>query len=133
MSREIKFRCWDVRKGYYRVGMDNICIGLGGHLMWQFGYDAPAPLDPDELQHYILEQFTGLKDKAGKDIYEGDILKVQGCYRDAFVVEYIGLAFQLFDGKDGIMGAPVFDSEEWELSEVIGNIHETPELVNGNN
>jgi uncharacterized phage protein (TIGR01671 family) len=74
-------------------------------------------------------QYTGLKDKNDKEIYEGDILKVNGCYQDKFIVEFSAPTFCLFDGRDGVLASEDFGWDYWEQSEVIGNIYETPELL----
>lgn len=79
-------------------------------------------------------QFTGLKDRNGKEIYEGDILER---YNEAGItmhIDYFGSQFgcvQHWDGVDGEGSWYPLDSyftEEWE---VIGNIHDNPELLKG--
>jgi len=122
--REIKFRAWvNIGNTPYMAQVTDIeynngkivSIGcLGDHTQWFEG-------------QFILMQFTGLKDKNGVEIYEGDYLKVKDCYQDIFIVEYHPLSFCLFDGKDGCMSD--FDWEDWERSEVIGNSFENPELL----
>jgi len=70
-------------------------------------------------------QFTGLKDKNGKDIYEGDILKTNGLYQTYFVVEYRDRSFELYTKKNS-----VFDPHNtWGDYEIVGNIHENKELL----
>ena len=133
--RELKFRAWDVDRQRFRSGPDNLMLCLNGVKMWQFGYDPPEPADPSA---FIIEQFTGLHDKNGTEIYEGDLVNAKYHNLNVFV-----------DGKPRIvhMGYGV-DSDGWihgdwygwkagdsSLADVtkectvIGNIHENPELL----
>jgi uncharacterized phage protein (TIGR01671 family) len=81
---------------------------------------------------HIVQWYTGLPDKNGKEIFEGDIVKrtcdLIGAEHDGFigVVKFVCAAFLLeaFDGKDG---RDLWDDVQ-EL-EVIGNIYENPELL----
>ena len=82
------------------------------------------------IQEVVFKrQFTGLKDKNGKEIYEGDILKIQDmsfCFMVEFKNAYVG-GWVLSNpiSQDFIsLGARTQDSIE-----VIGNIYETPELL----
>lgn len=74
------------------------------------------------------EQFTGLHDKHGKEIYEGDIVAV-GVYGSGNIhntqVVFRNSGFRLEKGH----GALLFPSCEAGNVEVIGNIHENPELL----
>lgn len=67
--REIKFRAWDGKRMYYDpndfyLRMDGSCFDV-----FEGEMDEPICGQP------ILMQYTGLKDKNGKEIYEGDIVK----------------------------------------------------------
>jgi len=88
-----------------------------------------------EFVDCVLMQYTGLKDKNGKEIYEGDIVHVTDFFHgDAKVykgvVKFVGGYYQI-EGQD-IRNAPL----GWIISsddlEVIGNIYENPELLEGN-
>ena len=86
-------------------------------------------LDQFEKGELIIEPYTGLKDKNGKEVYEGDIVEYTTCYygnekRHRKVVER-----EEWDSDD--FGQPhnigYFNLSEY--MEVIGNIHENPELL----
>ena len=89
---------------------------------------------PMKSNSYILMQYTGLKDKNGKEIYEGDIVKCgygigkviynAGC----FMIEWIDdkeAMMEFIFSRDGIYPRRHGD----EFLEIIGNIHQNPELL----
>ena len=80
MSREIKFRAWDHEdcKMIPLSGMQVFDNGIG------FFNEDPA-FHNDDLSPHIME-FTGLRDSEGREIYEGDILKMNGGADDSYGV-----------------------------------------------
>lgn len=78
---------------------------------------------PDDT---ILLQYSGLTDKYGREIYEGDILKYLLPSEDGGT-EYVE-EVQFLAGCFDVDGAPVYATVDWNC-EVIGNVYEHPELL----
>jgi len=114
--REIKFRAWDTKEKEMIDLEPNMSYG--------------------DYRNFELMQYTGLKDKKGKEIYEGDILRYNYFGRDKrkkvnyeyttvkWDTTYTG--FSPFSEIWGYGLARFDDFYEWE---VIGNIYENPELL----
>ena len=130
MNREIKFRVWD--KKVYKSMF--IVEGLGKTWV-SFGVDdgEGGYLEQRKVEDVELMQYTGLLDKNGKEIYEGDVLYKFGIDDAPYEVKYgvqpishewLGIGF--YTEHLGEMGN-IFGGEEIE---VIGNIYENPELLN---
>ncbi len=123
--REKKFRAWDKATETYLYS-DTFPS------MWQFYKE----LENRGIRHFETEDYTGLKDKNGKEIYEEDIIK-----------DYYGKVMRI-DWADCWARYMLSYDGEWcqyyledyhnnkvdhlaKSMEVIGNIRESPELLNG--
>ena len=113
---EILFRGKSIYTGKWAVSVCPHGVMRSGHLCDDFIPDT-------------VGQFTGLTDKNGKKIFEGDIVRFDNRLS---VVEYVdcrmGFAFRKTIGH-GIV--PGFTMPHWETCEILGNIHDNPELLGG--
>jgi len=121
--REIKFRAWSLERKCY-VDVWEITFddeGLPGVLSFEYNgllYKEPA-------HNFILEQYTGLKDKNDKEICEGDIMD-DGYHICKIRWSEHFTAFEAINENDGYMSNIWFVAK---YGEVIGNIHENKNLL----
>lgn len=128
MKRELKFRCW-CRDGEWEeegdkmkftmIDADSLCFNLCIPLKDQL-------TDIEDEQYFM--QYTGLKDKNGVEIYEGDI--VNGCcFNSSYAFGVIS------QSKTGWCVLPIgkciegYDEIYTNGIEVIGNIYQNPDLL----
>jgi len=123
MSRDIRFRVWDKKKESFMTSSRDMND-------WE-DYDeyVGSPITALEQifytligSNYSLEEYTGLKDKNGKEIWEGDLLKYYSTGGVFEVVFWEGCFCYMKDKKS----AEIFNPKNME---VIGNVHENPELL----
>ncbi|ANZ62594.1 YopX family protein [Secundilactobacillus paracollinoides] len=133
-----KFRVWD-KEHKRMLNIDTLALSFSpkGVLTSIYTYGPDFSNDPDilgddepDLDSVILEQFTGLKDVNGKDIYECDIIKSNYKYAQPKVSQIIiegGNSYIL--GEDLATGNEMLVSDHIGEIKVIGNVHTNPELL----
>lgn len=147
--RSLKFRVWCKRTQEYHTPIDEedydadgeniwlqMCIDTNGRLYFietsnedeDYEYvTQDCEIIENQNDNFIIEQYTGLKDKNGKEIYEGDILQIDDHILGDFEVLWHNLGW-VIKRSIGFETLSVHKSEDIV---VIGNIHENPELLEG--
>lgn len=135
--REIKFRGKRINNGEWV---------FGDLIQWKCGSKDIAPMESDNIQYCVIPdtvgQFTGLKDKNGREIFEGDIVNFDDSpysvyahpytgkvvfYKGQFCVEYYEDCFTTR------FYTPLFkDDFADKKTTVLGNIYDNPELLENN-
>lgn len=154
--REIKFRAWDkVNKCWFKQENNqgdpliNHYISLDGWLWDKKHINSDNPDENDSLSkgEFELQQFTGLLDKNGKEIYEGDILQFSDkteWYRNELFLKSKEKQYEILNDdikypKETRVASLDFETNYYEWLypcsdlkcywEVIGNIFENPDLL----
>ena len=132
MTRQIKFRVWDVKnkkflpESYFAIlGNGKLIVTLSGY------YNDFTNTNQDD---YVIQQYTGLTDKNGNLIFEGDIVQYNqnSSYDNMdFIAKWsddkLGFIFQSNSGEQLVNQTPHLN--RFKHLEVVGNIFENPELL----
>jgi uncharacterized phage protein (TIGR01671 family) len=122
MKREIKFRAWD--KLLKKMFNDISFIYIKDSLSYSLYENKTGKYFVSQC---YLMQFIGLKDKNGKEIYEGDIIKARFWDREKRKTFQVYFEDGCFFAKSIEMDAFLYELKNME---VLGNIYENPELLN---
>ena len=137
--REIKFRGKRVDNGEWVYGdliqYESGEVSIFSKKLSKYGYEATEMYKRDRIIPETVGQYTGLTDKNGKEIYEGDIVKFEDVsgYKDgcASVIWHEDSCGYYLENDDDNIYDTLYDFTPSYQMEIIGNIHENPELLEG--
>lgn len=123
MAREIKFREWDEDRGSLSYGRREDFDDMVG---FRF--------DHRESGERVLEQYTGMIDANGKEVYEGDIVRIHVIILSPDdkigVVKYTPqYGYSIYFNGGRMARQEYWATSDKHTIEVIGNVHENPELL----
>ncbi|PEW59815.1 hypothetical protein CN448_31105 [Bacillus cereus] len=133
--KKVEFRAWDLKdkRMYHNVGIVGTLIILeheqGGYEFCELELKSYDHID----NNYELMRYTGLKDKSGKKIFEGDIVKTS--IEEGDIITQV--VFKDFGWKEKLISSPLnhlrdyfpFSGDISIVTEVIGNIYENQNII----
>jgi hypothetical protein len=121
--REIKFRAWDKKKKIMAEvltlihnGRVEVSIQDSGPFLWR------------EVEDIEIMQYTGIKDKNGKEVYEGDVFSPNKYWKNS-VIAWMDSGRYMLIKNHGCIEISTSDGFCLEEHEIIGNLYENPELI----
>lgn len=119
--REIKFRVWDEQFKRMCKKPEQIRLNIANA-------NVHGSRSGGNVETWRLMQFTGFQDSKGNDIYEDDIVYVAGFSRKAkaIITHEHG---SYFEDLDGCHRSMINAAAENDIGEIVGNIHQHPELL----
>ena len=130
--REIKFMAWHKEKKILREVFE---ISFSGGYVILAGFGSFGEIEAP-IRDVELLQYTGFKDKNGKEIYDGYIVSVKYLY-DKRITDRVQVVWREDKASSGLKSLKGLTNEVYELYqvtaehnlEIIGNIYENPELL----
>lgn len=122
MNNTIKFRIWNKNTKQFIIDEQDKTVSFS-LITWAY-YASVNMLS--NIDYLVIQQFTGLKDCNGKEVYEGDIIK--------YIYEYgkddKEESYEIVSYEAGAFSCCGFvDPTDTINGEVVGNIYENPDLV----
>ena len=124
-QREIKFRAWH-KADKQILPVIGLFYNPDTMQLMDVNVGDSEKVDWRDQSDVILMQYTGLKDKNGQEIYEGDVVKADGLLPSTII--FYESAFRTEKAAEPL----AYDAERYGGLTVIGNIYEHPELLQSN-
>lgn len=130
--RTLKFRVWDVEAKRFSYSDKFLTVIEPANIDFKLGLNLSNERYKNckEYDDYPVQQYTGLKDKNNREIYEGDIIGIKRNGETQYLAEVI--YSEKFHGfrKVDTADFPLTVGDKCSFYEVLGNVFENPELVN---